>query len=34
MRCGLFFQAPDAEGQTHGERYAETLDVIAPAGAG
>jgi alkanesulfonate monooxygenase SsuD/methylene tetrahydromethanopterin reductase-like flavin-dependent oxidoreductase (luciferase family) len=31
MRCGLFFQAPDAEGQTHGERYAEMFDLIALA---
>src|SRR5215470_8247247 len=28
MRFGLFFQAPEAPGQTHAERYAEMLDVI------
>jgi alkanesulfonate monooxygenase SsuD/methylene tetrahydromethanopterin reductase-like flavin-dependent oxidoreductase (luciferase family) len=31
MRFGLFFQAPEAEGQTHAERYAEMLDLIALA---
>jgi alkanesulfonate monooxygenase SsuD/methylene tetrahydromethanopterin reductase-like flavin-dependent oxidoreductase (luciferase family) len=29
MRFGLFFQAPDAPGQTHGERYAEMFELIA-----
>src|SRR5262249_4887488 len=29
MRFGLFFQTPEAPGQTHAERYAEMLDVIA-----
>src|SRR5499425_470061 len=28
MRFGLFFQAPEAPGQTHAERYAEMLDII------
>src|SRR5262252_7467019 len=28
MRFGLFFQAPEAPGQTHAERYAEMLEVI------
>jgi alkanesulfonate monooxygenase SsuD/methylene tetrahydromethanopterin reductase-like flavin-dependent oxidoreductase (luciferase family) len=31
MRFGLFFQAPEAAGQTHAERYAEMFDVIALA---
>jgi len=31
MRFGLFFQAPDAPGRTHGERYAEMFDLIALA---
>jgi len=29
MKFGLFFQAPEAEGQTHAERYAEMFDLIA-----
>src|SRR5499426_913031 len=29
MRFGLFFQAPEAPGQTHAERYAEVFDLIA-----
>jgi alkanesulfonate monooxygenase SsuD/methylene tetrahydromethanopterin reductase-like flavin-dependent oxidoreductase (luciferase family) len=31
MRFGVFFQAPEADGQTHGERYAEMFDLIALA---
>ena len=31
MRFGLFFQAPEAPGQTHGERYAEMFELIALA---
>src|SRR6266545_6868766 len=31
MRFGLFFQAPEAAGQTHAERYAEMLDLVALA---
>ena len=31
MRFGLFFQAPEAPGQTHGQRYAEMFDLIALA---
>src|SRR3989442_3063887 len=31
MRFGLFFQAPEATGQTHGERYGEMFDLIALA---
>jgi len=31
MRFGLFFQAPEADGQTHAERYAEMLDLIVLA---
>ena len=31
MRFGLFFQTPESAGQTHAERYAETLDLIALA---
>ena len=31
MRFGLFFQAPEATGQTHAERYAEMFDLIALA---
>src|SRR4029077_14460045 len=29
MRFGLFYQASGADGQTHAERYAEMLDLIA-----
>jgi len=29
MRCGLFYQASEADGQTHAERYAEMFDLIA-----
>src|SRR5881397_1047511 len=28
MRFGLFFQAPEATGQTHAERYAEMFELI------
>jgi len=31
MRFGLFFQAPEADDQTHGERYAEMFDLIVLA---
>jgi alkanesulfonate monooxygenase SsuD/methylene tetrahydromethanopterin reductase-like flavin-dependent oxidoreductase (luciferase family) len=31
MRFGLFFQAPEADGQTHAERYAEMFDLVALA---
>ena len=31
MKFGLFFQAPEAPGQSHAERYAEMLDLIALA---
>jgi len=31
MRFGLFFQAPEAEGQTHAERYTEMFELIALA---
>ena len=31
MRFGVFFQAPEAPGQSHGERYGEMLDLIALA---
>src|SRR3989449_7360065 len=31
MRFGLFFQAPEADGQTHAERYAEMFDLIVLA---
>src|SRR5437899_6585949 len=31
MRFGLFFQAPEATGQTHAERYGEMFDLIAVA---
>ena len=31
MRFGLFFQAPEADGQTHAERYAEVFDLAARA---
>jgi alkanesulfonate monooxygenase SsuD/methylene tetrahydromethanopterin reductase-like flavin-dependent oxidoreductase (luciferase family) len=30
-RFGLFFQAPEADGRTHAERYAEMFDLIALA---
>jgi alkanesulfonate monooxygenase SsuD/methylene tetrahydromethanopterin reductase-like flavin-dependent oxidoreductase (luciferase family) len=29
MRFGLFFQAPEAPGRTHAERYAEMFDLVA-----
>jgi len=29
MQFGLFYQASEADGQTHAERYAEMLDLIA-----
>src|SRR2546425_5412402 len=29
MRFGLFYQAPEATGQTHADRYAEMFDLIA-----
>jgi len=32
MRFGLFYQASEAEGQTHAERYAEMIDMIALGG--
>jgi alkanesulfonate monooxygenase SsuD/methylene tetrahydromethanopterin reductase-like flavin-dependent oxidoreductase (luciferase family) len=28
MKFGLFFQAPEAEGRTHGERFAEMFELI------
>src|SRR5438128_2557328 len=28
MKFGLFFQTPEAPGQSHGERFAEALDII------
>jgi alkanesulfonate monooxygenase SsuD/methylene tetrahydromethanopterin reductase-like flavin-dependent oxidoreductase (luciferase family) len=28
MRFGLFFQAPEAAGRTHAERFAEMFDLI------
>ena len=31
MKFGLFFQAPEAPGQSHAERYGEMLDLIALA---
>ena len=31
MKFGLFFQAPEAEGQTHSERYIEMFELIALA---
>jgi alkanesulfonate monooxygenase SsuD/methylene tetrahydromethanopterin reductase-like flavin-dependent oxidoreductase (luciferase family) len=31
MRFGLFFQAPEAPGQTHGQRYTEMFELIALA---
>ena len=31
MRFGLFFQAPEARGRTHAERFAEMFDLIALA---
>src|SRR5437868_11356368 len=31
MQFGLFFQAPEADGQTHAERYAEVFDLAALA---
>jgi alkanesulfonate monooxygenase SsuD/methylene tetrahydromethanopterin reductase-like flavin-dependent oxidoreductase (luciferase family) len=31
MRFGLFFQAPEAPGQTHAQRYEETIELIALA---
>jgi alkanesulfonate monooxygenase SsuD/methylene tetrahydromethanopterin reductase-like flavin-dependent oxidoreductase (luciferase family) len=31
MRFGLFFQAPEAPGRTHAERYAEMFDLIGLA---
>ena len=31
MKFGLFFQAPEAAGSTHAERYAEMFDLIALA---
>jgi alkanesulfonate monooxygenase SsuD/methylene tetrahydromethanopterin reductase-like flavin-dependent oxidoreductase (luciferase family) len=31
MRFGLFFQAPEAPGQTHADRYAEMFDLVALA---
>src|SRR5262245_63761868 len=33
MRFGLFFQAPDAPGQSHAERYDEMFELIALAEA-
>ncbi len=33
MRFGLFFQAPEAAGQTHAERYAEVFDRVSLADA-
>jgi len=29
VKFGLFFQAPEAEGQSHAERYAEMFELIA-----
>ena len=31
MRSGVFFQAPEAAGQSHAERYAEMFDLVALA---
>ena len=31
MKFGLFFQAPEAAGQSHAERYAEMIDLIGLA---
>jgi alkanesulfonate monooxygenase SsuD/methylene tetrahydromethanopterin reductase-like flavin-dependent oxidoreductase (luciferase family) len=31
VKFGVFFQAPEADGQTHGERYAEMFELIALA---
>ena len=31
MRFGLFYQVPEAAGQTHAERYAEMLDLVTLA---
>ncbi len=31
MRFGVFFQAPEAAGQTHAERYEEMFELIALA---
>ena len=31
MKFGVFFQAPEADGQSHAERYAETFELIALA---
>ena len=31
MKFGLFFQAPEAAGRTHAERYAEMFELIALA---
>jgi alkanesulfonate monooxygenase SsuD/methylene tetrahydromethanopterin reductase-like flavin-dependent oxidoreductase (luciferase family) len=31
MKFGLFFQAPEADGQTHAERYGEMFELIALA---
>jgi alkanesulfonate monooxygenase SsuD/methylene tetrahydromethanopterin reductase-like flavin-dependent oxidoreductase (luciferase family) len=31
MRFGLFYQVPEAAGQTHGERYAEMFDLVGLA---
>jgi alkanesulfonate monooxygenase SsuD/methylene tetrahydromethanopterin reductase-like flavin-dependent oxidoreductase (luciferase family) len=31
MKFGLFFQAPEADGQTHAQRYTEMFDLIALA---
>ncbi len=31
MRFGTFFQAPEADGRSHAERYAEMIDLIALA---
>ena len=31
MRFGVFFQAPEAQGQSHAERYTEMFELIALA---
>ncbi|MBM3221013.1 MAG: LLM class flavin-dependent oxidoreductase [Candidatus Rokubacteria bacterium] len=31
MKFGVFFQAPEADGQTHGQRYTEMFELIALA---